>query len=177
MQHITRVAVFATHPAHTDRRALSQAWYSALHLAERAPQERVVRSAPYAEKIAALKASHPAGAALAQRAGDAVPPRAGTSGAAMRRGETSAPAGERREPTFPRARRAVHAPPRRAPRGIPVSFAVRAANGGVHLLVHADGTRTRVVAVCATRLRERVERALAQARFALAGCGLRAEAA
>ena len=65
----------------------------------------------------------------------------------------------------------------RTRRAVSSAFAVRAANGGVQLLVHADGTRTRVVAVCATRLRERVERALAHARFALAGCGLRAEAA
>jgi hypothetical protein len=36
---------------------------------------------------------------------------------------------------------------------------------------------TRVVAVCSPPLRERVERALAQARFALAGRGLRTEAA
>jgi hypothetical protein len=43
--------------------------------------------------------------------------------------------------------------------------------------VRSDGARTRVVAVCAPPLRERVERALAQARFALAGCGVRAEVA
>jgi hypothetical protein len=54
---------------------------------------------------------------------------------------------------------------------------MRAANGSVHLLVHADGARTRVVAVCAPRLRERVERALAHARFALASHGFHMEAA
>ena len=35
MQQTTRVAVLATQLAQTDRRALSQAWYSALHLAGR----------------------------------------------------------------------------------------------------------------------------------------------
>ena len=58
-----------------------------------------------------------------------------------------------------------------------LSFTVPAAGGRVQLVVRCDGTRTRVVAVCAPALRERVERALAQARFALAGCGVRAEAA
>ena len=37
MQQTTSVAVLATHLAQTDHRALSQAWYSALHLADHAP--------------------------------------------------------------------------------------------------------------------------------------------
>ena len=37
MQHTTGVAVVATQLADTDRRALSQAWYSALHLADQPP--------------------------------------------------------------------------------------------------------------------------------------------
>jgi hypothetical protein len=57
------------------------------------------------------------------------------------------------------------------------SFAVRAANGRVHLVVRTAGGATRVVAVCVPALRERVERALAQARFALNGHGVRTEAA
>ena len=47
----------------------------------------------------------------------------------------------------------------------------------MHVLVRSDGERTRVVAVCAPSLRERVERALAHVRFALAGSGVRAEVA
>ncbi|MBV8371188.1 MAG: hypothetical protein JO036_19910 [Candidatus Eremiobacteraeota bacterium] len=54
---------------------------------------------------------------------------------------------------------------------------MRAANGSVHLLVREDGARTRVVAACTPRLRERVERALAHARVALAQRGIAAEAA
>ncbi len=47
----------------------------------------------------------------------------------------------------------------------------------MRILVRSDGVRTRLVALCAPPLRERVERALAQARFALAARGVRAEVA
>ncbi|MEA2722054.1 MAG: hypothetical protein QOJ39_3918, partial [Candidatus Eremiobacteraeota bacterium] len=64
-----------------------------------------------------------------------------------------------------------------AARGGSASFTVNVAGGRVHLLVRSDGACTRVVAVCAPLLRERVERALAHVRFALAGAGMRAEVA
>jgi hypothetical protein len=64
---------------------------------------------------------------------------------------------------------------RRTPRSGAASFAIRAGGGRIHLIVRADGTHTRVVAVCTAPLRERVERALAQARFALAARGVRTE--
>jgi hypothetical protein len=57
------------------------------------------------------------------------------------------------------------------------AFAIDAGNGRVHLLVRTDGGRTRIVALCAPHLRERVDRALAHARFALAAAGTRIEAA
>ena len=53
---------------------------------------------------------------------------------------------------------------------------IRAANGRVHVVVRSAAGGTRVVAVCEPALRERVERALAQARFALAGRAVRVEA-
>jgi hypothetical protein len=179
MQHTNGVAVLATHLAHTDRRALSQAWYSALHLAGGAPRPRAAQTAPAkrGESIALLRAPHGARESL---------PRAGDEGA--RRGRSSMRAGaprrdpsgvasERREPKTALTRRIAHALARRVPRGIPASFAVSAAHGRIHVLVRGDGAQTRVVAVCAPRLRERVERALAHARFALAERGIDAEAA
>ncbi len=60
------------------------------------------------------------------------------------------------------------------PRG---SLVVRTAGGRVQLLVRSERGRTHVVALCAPALRERVERALAHARFALAARGVHAEAA
>ncbi|MDB5069967.1 MAG: hypothetical protein JWM87_1078, partial [Candidatus Eremiobacteraeota bacterium] len=65
----------------------------------------------------------------------------------------------------------------RAPRHGAASFTIQAAGGRVHLVVRSDGERTRVVAVCAPSLRERVERALAHVRFVLVGGGVRAEVA
>ncbi|MBV8298398.1 MAG: hypothetical protein JO083_02390 [Candidatus Eremiobacteraeota bacterium] len=178
MQHTTGVAALATQPSRTDRRALSQAWYSALHLAEPAPRARATRSRTNGERPDAPPASRSARTPSPARAGDELarrtckPPRA----AAQRRAP-SAPASERRAPVGALGRRIAHAPPRSVPRGIPSAFAVRAANGSVHLLVREDGARTRVVAACAPRLRERVERALAHARVALAQRGIAAEAA
>jgi len=177
MQHTTGVAVVATQLADTDRRALSQAWYSALHLADRPPAGR---HAPPRMACAA----RPNGSCIAHGSNDP-PQRRSTDGAG--RGRNAAPnAGsrrggsidaERRVPKTELARRIEHGLTRRPPRGAAASFVVRGAGGRVHLIVRSDGALTRVVAVCAPPLRERVERALAQARFALAGCAVRAEVA
>lgn len=179
MQHTTGVAVVATQLADTDRRALSQAWYSALHLADHVPRTHHAplaappRSSPCANAGAAFSGS----GALpdARVAGDAQPSRAGARTPVRR--EDSAETAERRMPKSELARRIERGLAQRAPRERAASFTVPAADGRVQLVVRCDGTRTRVVAVCAPALRERVERALAQARFALAGCGVRAEAA
>jgi hypothetical protein len=111
-----RVAIVATQVAQTDRRALSQAWYSALHLAR-----------------------------------------------------TQLPH-DRRRPPSDAARRIERAVATAAHRR--ASQTVDLGGGRVQLLVRTDGPTTRIVAVCATEARPRVERALAQARFALAGRGL-----
>ncbi|MEA2666973.1 MAG: hypothetical protein QOI11_3917 [Candidatus Eremiobacteraeota bacterium] len=180
MQHTTGVAVLATELPATDRRALSQAWYSALHLAERAPRARSAspRPAAQAKHGAAAFARDALDARGTTSAGDA-----NTRGATRRDASTprdaSVPLAERRLPKSELARRIERALAQR-PRGAPASFAVSAAGGRVRLLVRSDGARTRVVAVCAPPLRERVERALAQARFALAArgaSGVRAEVA
>jgi hypothetical protein len=84
---------------------------------------------------------------------------------------------ERRAPKTGLAQRIERRLALRPPRGATASFAVAGAGGRVHLVVRRDGARTCVVAVCAPPLRERVERALAHARFALAGGGVRTEVA
>ena len=124
------------------------------------------------------RAPHCTRESLPQRSGDDGPRRARSPVcAAVQRRDASAVASERRAPKSTLTRRIARALARRVPRGIPTSFAVSAANGRIHLVVRGDGARTRVVAVCAPRLRERVERALAHARFALAERGIDAEAA
>jgi hypothetical protein len=56
------------------------------------------------------------------------------------------------------------------------SFTVADSGGRVRVAVRVDGRGgVRVVAVCAPGVRERVERALAHARFVLAGNGRRVE--
>ena len=178
MHQTTGVAVFATHLPCTDRRALSQAWYSALHLAERAPRSRGARAAAHAEKAAPRRAAQTARGSALQPAGDGAARRSCKPlRAPSPRRHVCASARERREPRSALTRCTGHSQAWRLRRALPSAFAVCAANGGVHLLVRADGTRTRVVALCAPRLRERVERALAHARFALASRGIVAEAA
>ena len=167
MPPTTGVAILATDLAITDRRALSQAWYSALHVAERAPattpracagQERQSTTAVRPSAVAPASAQRRACAPSTNRLRRATPGRGAVAGPGL----------ERRAPQTELAGRIERFLARRAQRGVPASFAVRVAGGRVHLLVRSDGARTRVVAVCAASVRERVDRALAHARFALA---------
>jgi hypothetical protein len=173
MQQIDRIDVLTTRLAATDRRALSQAWYSALHLAERsssAMRSAGARSAPW-----------PAGA-LPHRSGWLPVPRrapATVAAPACARGPSARRGGvalgsERRAAKTALAGRLERALVRRAADN---AFTLRAGAGRVHLIVRSEGTRMRVVAICAPAARERVERALAQARFVLAGHGLPLEVA
>jgi hypothetical protein len=179
MQQTTGISLLATDLAYTDRRALSQAWYSALHVAG--------RDAPGARARATARGTVRASLARAAQFGDAPAPGTGDRRDARRPRNLAAPTAsrtgggecplERRRAKSELARTIERGIARRAARAETASFVVRAANGRVHLVVRTGGGGTRVVAVCAPPLRERVERALAQARFALAGRGLRAEAA
>jgi hypothetical protein len=166
------LAVVSTQLALTDRRALSQAWYSALRLA--APQRDGTLAHRRAPTVAPRRAlgrlTAPLTHALAFGTGE--PP---VARARLLQPVRPGSAAERRAPPSELARRIRRALARRVLRGLPASFAVRAGNGRVQLLVRRDGTCTRVVAVCPAPLRARVERALAQARFALAAHGVRCE--
>jgi hypothetical protein len=176
MQHPHAVAVVATHLAVTDRRALSQAWYSALHLAERNAAPARPRAAPPAAPGAAY-AARPIASGPDMPAAGPRNVRAPRSTAICSRGEGRAAAPERRAPLSELARRIESGVARRRAMQTSAAFAVRTGAERVHLLVRCSGARTRIVAVCSPRLREPVERALAHARFALAGRGLPAEVA
>ena len=168
------VAVVATRLPNIDRRALSQAWYSALHLNQAQPE---------------ATRAHPASAAISS----AIGPRIARTG----KPETAAAPVAARVPVRPYAQPAVPGfTERRGPvtelsRRIetllvrhaanvpvrPATLALKAGDGRVQLLVRGDGAATRVVALCPAHLRDRVDRALAHARFALAAAGNRIEAA
>jgi len=169
MQQTDRIDVLTTHLAETDRRGLSQAWYSALHVAERAPRVPHAAVARGAASRFSPPASRPASRNTSLHAQyHANPVRASAREAAHRR-VVAVPEPERRFPKTALARQLECTLIRRVPRAAATSFALRAGDARVHLLVRSDGARTRVIAVCAPSLRERVERALAQARFVLAG--------
>lgn len=170
MQQTSGVAVLATQLALTDRRALSEAWYQSLRLAERRP-------APASPSRAASRAPRrgtpgaPA-AAPARRGAPALGARAVTVPGRLR-DTPPAGGGERRAAKSALGTRLERALRRGAPRG-KASFALVAADGRVRVLLRGDGTRIRLVALCAPALRARVGRALAEARYALALRGIAA---
>jgi hypothetical protein len=161
------VAVVATQLAHTDRRALSQAWYSALHLAAEAPALRATRGAA----PAAARAAEPAHVRASVEAPRAPRPNSPPARAPRAR-DGMPPLAERRSVPGDAARRLERAVARigRRPRpGPPHTVAID--GGRVTLLVRADSDVVRIVALCHAPLRATVERALAHARFTLAARG------
>jgi hypothetical protein len=176
MQQTTGVAVLATHLAATDRRALSEAWYSALHLAAVPATRCAAASRGGAAHIRAARDARASEQPPPRRPADFEPRRRPTVATHGREGRLEC-VPERRAPKSELGRRLERALLRRLPRATQTHFALSASGGRVHLLVRADGVRTRVVAVCAPALRERVERALAHARFALAARAVPCEAA
>jgi len=159
------VAVVATRLARTDRRALSQAWYSALHLAPPPSANARASRAPSGPALAPPAVRQATGGALAPaRGGVAVVP-ARPSHASRPRADVVERRGVPDELTRRVAR--VVAASARAPRER-ASQTVALDGGRVTVLVRTDGVQTRVVALCSEALRGPVERALAHVRFTLA---------
>jgi len=150
-----------------DRRSLSQAWYSALHLETRhapapGPEARRDPSAPCAPRGRLPQSSAPAG----PRAAMVSAPRAPR--AEMKR---SAP-DERRAVRSPLARRIERTfldPARRVSRA---TFSVEGTRARVHVTLQSRVAGLRLVAVCPLGVRAQVSRALDQARYALALRGI-----
>lgn len=166
------VAVIATQVAQTDRRSLSEAWYSALHLAHPAqvapgPKPRKPTDPPPQSNHALP--SRREGAPLSSRTEDCNAIRRRVSAKAQ---PIELPV-ERRRPVTAAAQRIERAVVRlTGRRPVPAAHTVDVAGGRVRLLVHTDGRTTRIVAVCSSPQRDVVERALASARFTLAGAGV-----
>jgi len=144
-----------------DRRALSQAWYSALYAtrnAAQAPRRRTVanRSTPPGSSPGA-----PASGDLGNGAASRIPTLARYSGESFTIGTEAM---ERRAPRSPLARsiervlaRSSHLP-RRA------SFTLGGSDGRVHVVIQAIGANVRVIAFCTPRARARVAAALRHVR-------------
>ncbi len=156
-----------------DRRALSQAWYSALHLAreQRAPQATVP---PYLSKPRDAEA-------MRQTRDKAASPRstatALTAARASGTPRTAVEAYERRAGRCALARRIERSfldPVRKTRRA---TFTFEGTRDGmrarVHVALRSAASGTYLVAVCAPSLRAGVARALDQARYALAARGIK----
>jgi hypothetical protein len=162
-----RLAVVATQLAQTDRRALSQAWYSALHLARR---ETPAMRAPSRTAAGTARVATPPPAAAPSdgphggRAARVPVHRAIASGprVALERRSVPTDLARRLERAVERAVRTTY---RRTSQTIAVD------GGRVTVLVRSEPGATRIVALCGEPVREAVERALAHARFALAARG------
>jgi hypothetical protein len=167
-----QVSILAAPLAAIDRRALSQAWYSALRLARdqrRAPQTCVGDSRGVLARDRERIRHAPTGVGREARAcacADALEARSigGYDGSwrVDRRVPRSPLAGRIESVLFDPRSQARHA-----------SFTI--GGGRVHVVLHSKGDRVALVALCSPALRGIVARALAQARFALATRGIRGE--
>jgi hypothetical protein len=158
--------------AAVDRRALSQAWYSALYTSSE--RTAVPASAP-------AKIGKPAPAALPRSAARSA---AHSHTAARVNGGKIAPAGQSRggpsiERRAPRSRlarsierRFLH-PSAAAQKA---SFHLDGDHGRVQVLLRSAGSRVQLIAICPRRAEAHVAAALAQARYALALRGIDLEA-
>jgi hypothetical protein len=154
--------------AQIDRRALSEAWYSALHLARGhapTPAERPETRCS-ARELGKAKTN-----AANRRKDRSAPPIVRPRRVSGQGGALLARVVERRAPRSPLARRieSVFLDPRaRAERS---TFTIGRDGARVHVVLQSTGDCVRLIAVCAPANREIVARALAQARYALASRG------
>jgi hypothetical protein len=153
--------------AEIDRRALSQAWYSALHLAKErsgTQPEPMLRAQPTAPSPVMPRAQGPA---TQRRLPIASPPTRAYHVPVRAEG-----AGERRAARSLLARRIereLFCPAHPANRA---TFSVAGSAARVHVSIQRERSGLRLVAVCSPRVRAIVARALEQARFALARRGI-----
>ncbi len=156
--------------AEVDRRGLSQAWYSALHLAHDVPSPQARVRAQCAAPVSASATPDPRVAGLGET-------RAQTPAARAAQAQSARPCGatERRSQPTSLARKIERAIAGRK-RYERLSAFVFDGKRRVHVTVRAAGSRVHVVAVCAPESRARVARALEEARYALARRGVALDA-
>jgi hypothetical protein len=162
------ISVLCAPLAAIDRRSLSQAWYSALHLARDGSPPRCTTARRGPENPTPASAPASAGSSSHRAAASAPAILKPSRRAPVRAGATL----ERRAPRMPLARRIERALFERAPSAARTTFAVGKGGGRVVVVLHFTGERIRLVALCSPTLRRTVASALDQARFALADRGI-----
>jgi hypothetical protein len=158
--------------ASLDRRALSQAWYSALYgngcaASTKKPAQRAPQAGEQVRTPRGTPASTPAAdvTRAPARSGPAKSPAQAEASPVDRRAPRSALA-RKIERAFLRPRSATHK----------TSFTVEGDQGRVHVLLQTRGSQLKLVAICPPRARAGVAAALAQARYALALRGIDVDA-
>jgi hypothetical protein len=163
-----RVSVVAAPLAAIDPRALSQAWYSALHLArertEQLPQSRAAAREPQRVSVVPAKTE-----VASREPRDAMQPCRARAGSAIR-GVTSEPLARRARGTF--TRRIAFALARRSGPPARAAFVVVDGSKRALIVLQTRGATTHVVAICAPAHRQAVAFALSQVRAALAARGI-----
>ncbi|MHB8146928.1 MAG: hypothetical protein ACYDGM_06670 [Vulcanimicrobiaceae bacterium] len=162
------ISILSAPIAALDRRALSQAWYSALHLARDRSSGVVAPARTQPQTVPGRNA----GVGVARR-------RIGTPEAtvrALRAGEQASlvreSCAERRALRSHLARRIERTFLRPTSSVKRATFRIDGANARVHIALQTSGNRVQLIAVCHRDVRGVVARALAQARFALASRGI-----
>ena len=165
-------SVLSTPVALCDRRALSEAWYGALHVHTNAPRAGTAgtrrQSTAASEKTlaqlpgtgSAAKNASPIGIAVRVGAALALP---------------GAPVPDRRTVRSKLAQKIeqTFSKPKERPKH--ASFTLDGVRGRVQILLQQTGSHTQLVALCPPAAREAVARALSEARYALALRGLSIE--
>lgn len=162
MTQALEMSVLSAPLAAIDRRALSQAWYSALHVAKKTRPEPVRAEKPLAASPAESRRVPPGPSKRAQTQ----TPHSRKPRRANKEARPLATAPDRRISRTELARDIERAlfTPRAQRRHATLAFGKRR----VHVAVASAPGGVRIVAVCSPAIREAVARALAQARFALA---------
>jgi len=152
--------------ASADRRALSQAWYSALYGAAcKRPAAPAAGSKKTRSAGAAVLKNTPARSAALQKLcapqGHAAPKRA-----------AFAPPQERRGPRLYLARRIANLVALRTAKRSAATFVLDGSRARVRVLVTAKAGRVQMIAVCSKKHEANVAAALAQARYVAAASGV-----
>lgn len=163
------ISILCAPVAAMDRRALSQAWYSALRLTDRAPRATCAPLQSHATAAAQHREprAHRGGAEV-----EATPVAARAIPSLDRTARLLAGLPERRASRSSLARRIERTFLRPASDVKHATFRIEGTQARVHVALQTAGNRVRLVAVCRRELQGRVRAALTQARFALASRGI-----
>jgi hypothetical protein len=166
------VSILAAPLAAIDRRALSQAWYSALRLARDGPAAPTPPARPSQNAAVARLGQARSDLGMADTRDAALPAVHARADRFASLSHAASDAGVRRVRLTPLARAIgdafanPRAPARRA------TFSMGRGGARIHVILQTNGARTTLVALCRPEIRAIVARALNEARLALAARGI-----